>query len=118
AKGDAVADVTEVTDNTSHSHHAWIGRVHTDDEGNVTSTHFASNLNKALKDMLDWKTAMGGCNRTIYVNAWLGVMDMAHKASNHFWNNSEVTQGVNRTTLKARWGAVWNKKLACRFRMK
>jgi hypothetical protein len=63
AKGTKQPTISEEASNESHMHHTWIGRIKSKGEKDEGTIHFASNLNKGLKDMLDPITSLGHCNK-------------------------------------------------------
>ena len=109
AKGTKQPTISEEASNESHMHHTWIGRIKSKGEKNEGTIHFASNLNKGLKDMLDPITSLGHCNK-------YSLYTRSHRASGIFMTHHKVSTSVRRTVVKARHGAIWNKKLAYRMR--
>lgn len=80
-----------------------------------------ANLRSALRDKLHPSTRLGGSKLGIYATAWQGACDAAdgilHKESNAMWTASGIRTAILTLTLKARYGLLWNAKLAKRYRM-
>lgn len=54
----------------------------------------------------------------IYATMWTQTASqILPHASHHFWNSTTITWPQKIQTLKARWGRLWNKKLAYRWHM-
>ena len=80
-----------------------------------------ANLRGALKDAVRPATKQGYSNKdSIYAQAWQNTTadpNGAHpSASNLMWTSSKVPTAALISALKARYGLLWNMKLAMRYR--
>jgi hypothetical protein len=75
------------------------------------------NLSHDVKKTVAPLCQTGLPNSTVYVKAWRDIqMHTLPEASNAFFTSSNVTFTENKNTLKARYGTLWNKKIAYRHR--
>jgi ribonuclease HI len=83
------------------------------------ATMLAPSLTQGIKNNLPKTTQRGPTRKTgVYTNIWdaqLPTIDGA--ASSKFWTSSTLTWPQKLTLLKARWGHLWSKKLAYRYRL-
>jgi hypothetical protein len=77
---------------------------------------YLRNLNEAVKQVAMPGNATGGANKGIYVQLWAATARHAQaEASNHMWTATSVTHGARRATLQARFGVLYNAKIAARM---
>ena len=75
------------------------------------------NLSHDVKKTVAPVCQTGLTNNTIYTRAWEELEQYIMKEpSNVFFHSTSVTFQQKKNTLKARYGALWNKKLAYRFK--
>jgi hypothetical protein len=75
------------------------------------------NLSYDVKKTVAPLCQTGLANKTIYVGAWKDIQPHTlPEASNAFFHSASVTFAEKKNTLKARFGVLWNKKIAYRNR--
>jgi ribonuclease HI len=86
--------------------------------GDPPPRHPAHNLTKGIKDNLPRCTHLGQANTGgIYSQLWEKTNPhLLSHASNHFWKSSNLKWWQKMQIHKARWGRLWNKKLAYRYK--
>ena len=80
---------------------------------------FVPNLTQALKKRMKQRCSAGQFTEAgIYASAWHAALPTLDKQSSSFmWRTTRVTARQRLLTLKARWGHLWNRKLAYRYKM-
>lgn len=75
------------------------------------------NLSYDVKKTVAPLCQTGLANKTVYVGAWKDIQPHTlPEASNAFFHSASVTFAEKKNTLKARFGVLWNKKIAYRHR--
>ena len=88
-----------------------------DMEGN-TEGYMLNNLHTALKEQAKKTYQTGLANHTQYVRLWQDVLpDMHGPLSNAFWHIPEVSGAAKTQLLRARYGQLWTKRMAYKYRM-
>jgi hypothetical protein len=79
----------------------------------------APNLTQGIKNNLPNTTQRGPTRKSgVYTTIWDAQMPaMNGTASSKFWTSATLTWPQKLTLLKARWGHLWSKKLAYRYRL-
>ena len=75
----------------------------------------AGNLHAALKSHISGHHAKGLTNNTLYVRLWEGIPGDLHKSSHSFWSARSAPQKTLHNVLLARFGGLYNQKLAYRY---
>ena len=80
----------------------------------------AANLTADIKNKATPSHTTGYANTDgVYATLWETANPKLHKPSSHrYWNDPNTTWSQRINILKLRWGKFWNKKLACRYRMR
>ena len=126
--------IVDTSDNDPYSHSTWVAAqptqpTHAACPATLTATpppdpedghtwSYLSNLNSAAKQMLLplWSAGSFSC-KGVYAEAWNKALPSLDKASSaYFWTAPNVTYKQRRLTFAARWGLLWNRKLAFRFK--
>ena len=84
-----------------------------------TNSHIlAPNLTQGIKAHLPSLTQRGPTRKAgMYADIWDTQLTTLHKeASSQYWTSSTLTWPQKLNLLRARWGHLWNKKLAYRYR--
>ena len=83
------------------------------------SPGYLSNLNSALKKLLTASWSAGSYVRTgVYAAAWDQALPSLDKVSSaYFWTAPNVTYRQRRLTFLARWGLLFTRKQAFRFKL-
>ena len=77
------------------------------------------NLDDALKAEIHEKLRLGQSNQeSVYYKSWSSIQRFSNaKFSNAFWDMPAIKEPMRVDLLKARFGRLWNKKLAFMFKM-
>jgi ribonuclease HI len=79
---------------------------------------YLGNLTDALHKAVLPGNATGGANIGIYAQLWATTAThMEGAASNHMWTATGVTHAARRATLQARFGVLYNAKIAARMHL-
>jgi ribonuclease HI/exonuclease III len=120
ARGEASEDqcFQEPTTSDPYNDMVWIGRVSTTEDGQ-TEVFYVSDLTSSLKRLVHPECQDGFCNKTgVYAEANKQTTLISSQIhSTHAWTSSEVSFKALLTTLKARWGQLYNQKLAVRYHL-
>mmetsp|Transcript_2060 Transcript_2060/g.4562 ORF Transcript_2060/g.4562 Transcript_2060/m.4562 type:complete len:987 (-) Transcript_2060:719-3679(-) len=107
------------TDTTANNHLStltWPGKLA---DPSQTTPHYANNLKNGITDMIRQSTHTGYSNITLYTELWDKAMpDVNRKASSSAWSCAAINFKQLRTSFKAKWGLLYNAKLAQRFQKK
>jgi len=81
-------------------------------------THWqVANLTHDVKKTIAPTRQTGLTNKTMYVKAWADLQPYTlSTASNTFFTSTQVTFAEKKNVWKARYGTLWNKKIAFRHR--
>ena len=81
--------------------------------------HTPANLTQAIKACLPSHTQRGPTRKAgVYTTLWDDQLPTLQGGpSSHFWQDSTLTWPQKLNLLRARWGHLWNKKLAYRYKM-
>ena len=84
----------------------------------TNSTILAPNLTQGVKANLPSLTQRGPTRKAgMYADIWDTQLQTLHKeASSQYWTSSTLTWPQKLNLLRARWGHLWNRKLAYRYR--
>jgi len=131
ALDDTHADqIIDTSDNDPYSHGTWVAAQPTQpavahpnasspqDTEDGRTWSYLSNLNSAAKQILLplWSAGSFSC-KGVYAEAWHKALPCLDKVSSaYFWTAPNVTYKQRRLTFAARWGLLWNRKLAFRFK--
>lgn len=106
AKGESRPDCKEDSDNEPYRRLWWIS----------LGEWFAANLTGAIKRNVEQQTAPGHTKSTLYGQLWeAAAPSLDAKASNSMWTDSVVRFTNALQVHKARWGHLFNQKLAARY---
>jgi ribonuclease HI len=76
---------------------------------------YVSNLLGALQQQAEAHHATGGAKPGIYSGLWQTSARELHPSSARFWDSPQVSDAGRTQVLKARYGVLWNAKIAMRM---
>jgi ribonuclease HI len=121
AQDPSSTQVTDNSENDPYSHRTWAAQTpDPNKEGQGPNPpRYVSSLRDGIKKIIGPKASGGAtANTGIYGCAWEKAVPTLHQPSSfHFWKDSQVPQRLKNLTFKARWGHLWNRKLAHRYGM-
>jgi len=83
----------------------------------VESTYYASNLTGDVKKMVHDRCSRGLSDEGVYERLWSRVqLKVDERHSSHMWDDADTPFAAIGNVLRYRWGNLWSKKLAYRFR--
>ena len=107
--------VKEWTQKNPYKSRAWV-KAQGGQDGNP---RYVTSLTKGIKDAVKGKASAGQFAKAgIYASAWEDALPTLDKGvSCHMFADAAVTWKQVTLTMKARWGQLWNRKLAHRYGM-
>ena len=114
--------IMETSDNSPYDKRTWASlapaRQNTAPEATnpTPSVQYLPSLLDGVKKAIAPKHSGGlAAKRGVFATAWAMAVPLTHKPSNaHMWKDSQIKWGQIMRTMKARWGLLWNQKLAYR----
>ena len=88
------------------------------DASHDDTIYLQANLTAAIKQAARPHFQTGLTNKTTYVNIWKDLeQHLDLKASNAFWQSTQISANATRQVLKARYGVMWNMRQAFKMHM-
>ena len=118
AKNPDDADVTETSNNTPYDSRPWIAHMKVDEDNALAKPRltFVSSLTIGTKTLLTAALSGGGPVGGVYAQAWAATIPSLNPHSiSQIWTDNHITWVQAIYTLKARWGQLFNQKLAFRY---
>jgi len=120
AKHPNKTQVTEHSENNPYSKRTWAAHAPKQEVPGAApdgGPRYVSSLRDGVKKLIAQKYSGGAtANTGIYDTAWAESIPSMHKPSSfHFWKDSQIPHRLKKLTIKARWGHLWNRKLAHRY---
>jgi ribonuclease HI len=123
AKNPNKTNTTEHSENDPYSKRTWAAHVPTKAKAGAPGPaeevplRYVSSLRDGIKKSISQETSGGAtANTGIYDTSWSEAIPAMHKPSSfNFWKDSQIPHRLKKLTFKARWGHLWNRKLAHRY---
>ena len=112
------ADATETSNNTPYDSRPWVAHMKADEDNASAQPRltFVSSLTIGSKTLLTTALSGGGLAGGVYAQAWAATVSTLNPHSiSQIWTDNQITWGQAIYTLKARWGQLFNQKLAFRY---
>ena len=113
--------IVEGADNDPYSKRPWAciaPTTTTDTDGPLPPPNFLPSLKDGVKRAITPLISGGMATKGFYAEAWEKAVPGMHKPSNaRMWKDSSLKWRQVIRTLKARWGQLWNQRLAHRYGM-
>jgi ribonuclease HI len=121
AQNPNTTQVKDESENDPYSRRTWAALNPDPSQGDSDPKplRYVPSLRDGIKRAIGPK-ASGGvtANTGIYGCAWEKAAPTLHQPSSfNFWKDNQITQRLKNLTFKARWGHLWNRKLAHRYGM-
>ena len=123
SRGLAGALIKETSDNAPYEGRTWActkPNAALDDEDNTPAAlpYVSSLLDGIKREIIPTLSGGQAAKQGIHATLWGMAVPLMHKPSNaRMWKDPQIKWGQITCTMKARWGMLWNQKLAYQYKM-
>ena len=115
------ADVVDTSDYEPYSRRPWVclsPEAASDPTLPPREPYYLPSLRDGIKRALDPKLSGGLATTGFYTQAWSDALGATHLPSNaRMWKDPSIKWKQVMLTMKARWGQLWNQRLAHRYKL-